>query len=135
MLSRLIYRSHALCSAEEGRQICADACERNRAAGITGALLMTQGVFVQYLEGEPQAVAAMSNRIQSDVRHTSCEVIDSRPIKGRVFSARPMQWLPLDAYTESIIKAFSPHDPRLTELSGIAADSLFQSLAETPLRG
>lgn len=134
MLTRLIYRSNAVCRREDGLRICTDSCESNEVAGITGGLLLTQGVFVQYLEGPELAVSALCHRIQSDPRHSHCRIIDSRPASGRVFRSKPMQWLAMDGYTLSVISVLSPHDPQLTSINAVSGDALFQALAGASLR-
>ncbi|TPG26511.1 BLUF domain-containing protein [Variovorax guangxiensis] len=134
MLKRLIYRSFALCGPDEGERICARACSRNHGDGITGGLLLTDGVFLQYLEGPELEVEALCTHIMRDARHTSCEVIDRRSIGGRVFGKRPMQWLAVDAYTHSIIQTVAPYDAKLANLNATLASALFQALSEAPLR-
>ena len=42
---------------------------RNAAAGVTGLLLYRDGVFMQVLEGEEEAVRALYRRIAHDPRH------------------------------------------------------------------
>lgn len=49
--------------------------ENNRAVGITGCLLVDGRRVVQFLEGEPDAVATLAERIQADQRHVSYRVL------------------------------------------------------------
>lgn len=45
-------------------------CERNNpAAGITGALLFTNELYLQYLEGDGAALDALWDRLEQDQRH------------------------------------------------------------------
>lgn len=56
-------------------QILRHARERNREAGIGGALLFDGECFGQLLEGEPGVVNALAERIISDTRHRSVRVL------------------------------------------------------------
>jgi hypothetical protein len=87
---RLTYRSRDLISATDRRvglgEIFSTARSNNREQDITGALLITEGYFVQTLEGEQAAVRALFDRISKDPRHDSVSLLDSRLVEERVFS-------------------------------------------------
>ena len=57
--------------------ILATARQRNARDGVTGALLFTEGRFVQALEGERATVEAVFGRISRDPRHTEVQVLSS----------------------------------------------------------
>lgn len=59
-------------------QILATARERNAKVDVTGALLFTEGCFVQALEGDRDAVRATYERIAGDPRHKRVEVLSSQ---------------------------------------------------------
>lgn len=63
--------------------ILAKARRRNSACGVTGALLVTEGRFVQVLEGSHDEVEAIFQRISGDSRHDDIEILSSQ------FSDRP----------------------------------------------
>jgi hypothetical protein len=55
------------------------ASRRNNApAGITGMLLYVEGGFMQVLEGEEEAIAAVYARICNDKRHWNAQVLLDR---------------------------------------------------------
>lgn len=58
--------------------ILATARERNSGCGVRGALLFTEGRFVQVLEGERAAVQDTFDRIVADPRHRDVEVLCTR---------------------------------------------------------
>lgn len=58
--------------------ILATARQRNAHEGVTGALLFTEGRFVQALEGERGKVKAVFERICGDRRHVEIQVLSSQ---------------------------------------------------------
>lgn len=80
----LVYSSKvagAAAACNDGREvdaILASARRRNPMCGVTGALLVTEGRFVQALEGEREAVQATFDRISRDPRHEDIEVLSSQ---------------------------------------------------------
>lgn len=50
-----------------------------------GALLVTEGWFVQALEGEEQAVRSLYEHIARDGRHEQVAVVDEQNVDGRAF--------------------------------------------------
>jgi hypothetical protein len=87
---RLVYRSHSRIPGEERPVALAEilrvARSANAAAGITGALLITDNWFVQALEGDEPAVRALYERIRQDARHEHVTLIESGSQGARVFS-------------------------------------------------
>ena len=90
-LFRLVYRSHSALDGSaprvqamiEGIIECSQ--RRNADAGITGALIYTQSLFVQALEGPALAVEAAFDRICCDLRHEKIEVAEYGPVLERGF--------------------------------------------------
>jgi hypothetical protein len=86
---RLVYRSHSLIPAAqrdvELASIFRTARSRNKTAQITGALLITDHLFVQALEGEQAAVRALFERISADPRHDQVSVVSAEDVPTRVF--------------------------------------------------
>lgn len=80
----LVYVSKAAGSAAGGdvgaevEAILAASRRKNPACGVTGALLVTEGRFVQALEGEREAVQSTFDRIALDPRHEDIEVLSSQ---------------------------------------------------------
>jgi len=87
-LIHLIY-----CSAETahfGRDAFLDlfvqARRHNASAGITGMLLYSEGSFFQVLEGKPDAVDGLYEKIKADKRHERVTTIIREPIASRSFA-------------------------------------------------
>ena len=73
--------------------ILAKARERNAAVGITGALLFTEGRFVQALEGERDQVRATYERIRKDPRHSDVDILSSQLAERRRFKEWSMAFV------------------------------------------
>ena len=88
-LTRLIYASkHEGRSIETLDRILQSSRANNVRAGITGALVIDQGHFLQLLEGDRPAVAQCFMRIMLDRRHHDIHVISSGDTDVRLF----MEW-------------------------------------------
>jgi hypothetical protein len=123
---RLMYRSHCLLDpAERSAQlgeIFTTARRHNQAAGITGALMLTDDAFVQVLEGDEEEVRRLYRRISADPRHDQVSLLRDDPVPGRVFgrwamarvseSGGPDIRLLSNASRGSIVAA--PRDPSIT---------------------
>ncbi len=88
---RLLYRSRSLLS---GSPETVDAATlgiverariRNEGAGVTGALLILSGTFVQALEGPLEAVGETFERICGDMRHRDLHLIEFSAASERAF--------------------------------------------------
>ena len=77
----------------------------NAARGITGVLLHCDGNFMQFIEGEPEAVADTWTRIRSSRLHHQVNELMNLPVERREFSdwtmgfadAAPTEFLDLAA--------------------------------------
>lgn len=91
-LRRLIYRSRsrlegdAAAVAQELARILETSRTRNQASGLTGALLLRDGMFAQVLEGPPAAIGATFARIAVDPRHAALETLEDGPAPLRAFA-------------------------------------------------
>ncbi|MBW0092782.1 BLUF domain-containing protein [Pseudonocardia sp. KRD-184] len=87
---RLVYRSHSRIPAEDRPKVLARifdvARSRNKAARVTGALLITDHYFVQALEGDEAAVRSLFDSINSDERHTDVTIVEEGTWDERTFS-------------------------------------------------
>lgn len=87
---RLIYRSTDRLSSRARRQalgaLFSQARGNNKARGITGALLLGGGTFVQVLEGDEAAVRSLYDRIVRDPRHDAVSLLDTGAVPARLFS-------------------------------------------------
>lgn len=62
------------------------ARKNNSALGVSGVLLYDSGSFFQVLEGEPDVLQALYEKITSDKRHKRIVKIIVEPIESRSFS-------------------------------------------------
>jgi hypothetical protein len=87
MSYRLIYSSEA--TAEMTRpdleQMLEDSRLRNAKRNITGALVFSDGVFLQVLEGQKDDVDDLMDRIRRDPRHRDVTVILEEETDARIF--------------------------------------------------
>jgi hypothetical protein len=68
----------------------------NAKQGFTGMLLYIGGSFLQVLEGQPEMVDAVFNKILKDTRHTQIRLIASESIPERAFEGWTMMHKTLD---------------------------------------
>ena len=99
MLSRIVYSSQVApeFSASDLEPLLARARQRNTDSDISGALIFVDGVFLQILEGEHDAVAALMEKIARDPRHTDVTVFHESEIGERAFQSWRMACLTPDA--------------------------------------
>lgn len=119
-LCRLVYYSRNTLKGpseeidREIRRILAVAQDRNRDAGVTGALMFNGGCFAQVLEGPQGAVEATFERIQRDDRHGAVTLLDLTPIGERGFPSWSMAFVGAEAWGGALfgdIAAESGFDP------------------------
>ncbi|NYZ11768.1 BLUF domain-containing protein [Azospirillum sp. RWY-5-1] len=95
----IMYRSEAatLLPFSELTQICLTSAHKNRALGITGFLIEFDGIFLQVLEGESDAVDRLYDRIRADPRHRNVELLlREAGDTGRSFGFWAMNFGPLN---------------------------------------
>jgi len=112
MLLQIIYSSESSTpmQMDELEDILQQARVNNATAGITGALIYVDGVFLQILEGEADTVRALMARIAKDLRHETVTVLKEADIPAAVFNdwkmayvsatpAQVAQWIGLSGAT------------------------------------
>jgi hypothetical protein len=87
MLIQLTYASKTSGFLGPGdiKDILRSSAKNNAAMGITGALCLTNGIFLQQLEGDRQLVNALYHRILRDSRHAEPAILDFSEIVSRSF--------------------------------------------------
>lgn len=99
MFERLVYVSRA--APGVGARDCYDiirvAHNRNSQFGLTGALLLLDGHFVQVLEGDRHRVRERFRVIATDARHTAVELRQSLASDTPLF---PQDWMALRSEAE-----------------------------------
>ncbi|MEZ5652022.1 MAG: BLUF domain-containing protein [Burkholderiaceae bacterium] len=86
-LVRCVYTSavKAEMSLADVHTLLAVARKKNRELNVTGILLFENGSFFQVLEGTPEVVARLFEKIRRDERHQRVTKVISEPIDGRDF--------------------------------------------------
>jgi hypothetical protein len=109
MLLRLVYTSKATFDFTDGDLITLlmNSRANNRRDGLTGILLYSDGVFLQVLEGEEEAVMAKYDRIALDPRHRQIAVILREETDSRQFGRWTMGYTSL---TDPLITAIPGYD-------------------------
>ena len=97
-LYRLVYYStNTLVGLEEEvtesvSQILRTSQRNNAAVGVSGALMFTDGLFAQILEGPRNAVETVFDRIQLDDRHGEVRLLAFEPVVRRSFARWSMAY-------------------------------------------
>ena len=132
MLIQLTYASrcaHALGPADV-KDILAASQRNNARSGITGALCLNNGIFLQQLEGERTAVNALYHRILKDTRHCDTGILDFSEITQRQFTGWSMGLLQsLDTNRQLFLKysstaEFDPYSMGTASLRSFFAEVL-----------
>ena len=134
MLIRLIYVSRASSAMPlELRGILAFARKYNPTVGLTGALCLINGVYLQYLEGEEKVVDALYQKIEKDSRHSASKVIKRNAVLTRAFPDWSMALLTWNEETKQIFLRFNPGSELDAYLvDPVTAEKLMQTWAATP---
>ncbi|HEX6707743.1 MAG TPA: BLUF domain-containing protein [Albitalea sp.] len=133
MLVRLIYASRA--SGIDGEKLSAimkASRTHNAAAGITGVLVFSDGIFMQVLEGGRDEVSALYNRIAQSRSHRDVVLLDYEEISERRFAGWSMGQANLSRLNPGVLLKYSERavlDPY--KLGGQAAVALFEELVQT----
>lgn len=91
VLIRLTYASRARnLGPMDVKDILESSKRNNQALGVTGALCLSNGIFLQCLEGDRAVVNALYHRILLDPRHQEPAILDFEEVIHRQFSAWSM---------------------------------------------
>lgn len=91
MLIRLIYASRARSMGPmDIKDILASSRRNNAPLGVTGALCLSNGIFLQCLEGDRTRVNSLYHRILMDSRHHDPAILDFQEIVHRQFGSWSM---------------------------------------------
>jgi hypothetical protein len=92
MLIQLTYASRTahILGPGDVKDILQSSQRNNAAVGVTGALCLTNGIFLQQLEGDRAAVNQLYHRIQKDIRHKDSQILDFSDIPSRRFGSWSM---------------------------------------------
>lgn len=81
----MIYKSYHSCSEKVIQEILESSRQHNAEKNITGCLLYSDGIFVQYLEGNRRDLEELYNKIKTDERHSDVKEITVGPLHERLF--------------------------------------------------
>jgi hypothetical protein len=106
-LRRVVYVSHTVTAPDEPigpvlAAILAAARRNNARIGVTGALLYTARRFAQVLEGPADAVEAIFETIQCDLRHDHVTVLEVSNPTERAFSDWSMAFVDVPVAAEDL---------------------------------
>lgn len=95
--TRLIYCSRAVPALDDADllALAERSAVNNKLRGITGFLMMGDGVFLQAVEGTTHVLNDLLQRLLTDRRHTDVRLISLVPITSRAFaqwSMRTINW-------------------------------------------
>ncbi len=134
MLVRLMYASRAVpaIDQEELVAILRKSKANNPALGVTGVLCFSEGIFLQVLEGGRSGVNRLYNRIASDERHTSVELLCYEEIGERRFAGWSMGQVNMSRLNPALLLKYSER-PMLDpfSVSGQVSMALFHELMAT----
>jgi hypothetical protein len=135
MLDTLLYVSRSNLAGEEidseVRAIVDAARTRNAALDVTGALISTGRYFVQFLEGPPDGVASIMERVRADSRHGDLIVVLERTAKERRFKDWSMAYIGASNFVQRRIAPFVERTCAASPFSNPrAADNVIRMMAE-----
>ncbi|MDI1273664.1 BLUF domain-containing protein [Polaromonas sp.] len=92
MLVQLTYasRTAGVLGANDVKDILAASKRNNALVGVTGALCLNNGIFLQQLEGDKAEVNALYHRLLRDERHRDPAILDFSEITQRRFGSWSM---------------------------------------------
>jgi hypothetical protein len=92
-LVHLSYCSHAQSPVEkDDMDLILEASQRNnRRDDITGLLTFSGEVFVQFLEGPPESIHRLMDRLQGDPRHSDIIILSEGSDHERIFAGWDME--------------------------------------------
>ncbi len=134
MLVRLLYASRAsdTMTAEGLALIMKQSKTNNAKSGVTGVLCLSEGIFLQVLEGGRNAVSHLYNRIANDARHRDVVLLHYQEINERCFAGWSMGEVNMARLNPALLLKYSETatlDPYA--VSGAVSMALFEELVAT----
>ena len=98
-LKSLVYTSLASLDLRAGDLVAIHETARrlNALDGITGVLVFNGSRFLQMVEGSPEAIDALLERLRADPRHSAIEIRDERTVEARAFPEWSMELVTVSA--------------------------------------
>jgi hypothetical protein len=113
-LKSLAYTSRARLDLDEADlgDIHQTARHLNALDGITGLLVFDGIRFLQIIEGSPEAIDNLVERLRRDDRHTAFEIRDERPINARAFPDWSMELVRVSGGYREAVPELAPILPQ-----------------------
>ncbi len=121
-LERMVYCSRATVPTSSLlliSDILATSQRNNDRDGLTGGLAISDGWYLQVVEGNGAALDRLLARLEKDSRHTDIAVLERRPIAGRLFSGWSMTSARITPEIEPALKALID-DCRVSPAAAVA---------------
>ncbi len=133
----LIYSSRVATDLElpEIYKILKQSQASNTLLHISGVLLFNTRYFLQTLEGEPQAVDALYQRIQADARHHDVRLICRQPLQARRWAQWSMALVTPGVSNQAILRKYCLSDEFTPlNLNADSASKLLQELTQAAIQ-
>jgi hypothetical protein len=134
----IVYLSLAVrpLSDRELQALLAQCRHDNARHNVTGVLFYSHGNIAQLIEGEPEVLEALFERISRDGRHSNVRKLVQKPIATRSFSEWSMAFHPLQPASFSALKGFfQPQEMPETSAALPVADALLLDLVRLAVFG
>ena len=134
----LAYMSRAVRPlSDQELQELLDQCRRDNARHqVTGILFYSHGNIAQLIEGEPEVLETLFERIKQDGRHSNVRKLVDRPITARSFEQWSMAFHPLEPTGFEALEGFLlPHHVPPPPSSLTIADALLVDLVRLAVFG
>ena len=114
-----------------------DQCRRDNAQHqVTGILFYSHGNIAQLIEGEPEVLEPLFEKIARDGRHSDVRKLLQRPIAARSFEQWSMAFHPLESAGFEALEGFlQPHHLPPPPSSLTTADALLVDLVRLAVFG
>lgn len=133
MLIQLTYasRTSRILGPADVKDILGASQRNNTRAGITGALCLNHGIFLQQLEGDRAAVNTLYHRLLKDSRHKDTAVLDFGEIPHRKFAGWSMGLLgSVEANRQLFLKYSSSSEFDPFSMSTLTLRSFFDEILQ-----
>jgi hypothetical protein len=108
-LFHLIYSSQATIRLNQAGlvDLLKNARLRNEPRGLTGMLLYRDGLYLQFLEGKPDEVTGLLDRLRGDCRHKNITILGEGNLPRRLFPDWSMAYKNLAGLRNSLVPGYS----------------------------
>jgi hypothetical protein len=137
-MNHLVYMSRAVRPlSDQDLQELLTQCRRDNARqNVTGILFYSHGNIAQLIEGDPDVIEPLFEKISQDGRHSHVHKLVQRPITQRSFPDWSMAFHPLESDAFHQLEGFfMPHQVPATPGTLTIADALLVDLVRQAVFG